>query len=100
MRDQHRDFLLYGSSASLSDTLLGRITKWYPTGSIDYKRRSNAVVELTRIQLRSMTFDDQETAEIFGLELARLLVDTSYREFAMVRYETEKKLVRQERSRR
>jgi hypothetical protein len=39
------------------------------------------------------TFDSREDAEILALELGQLLVDTSYREFVMARYESEKKSV-------
>ena len=82
-----------------SDSLLGRVSRWCPTGNIDYVRPAGSLVELTRFQLRSMTFDEQETAELFGLEIARLLVDSCYREFAIARYETEKRLVKQDRFR-
>jgi len=37
-----------------------------------------------------MKVDDQEVAEWFGLELARLFVDSRYRDFVVKRYESEK----------
>jgi hypothetical protein len=63
-------------------------------------RPARSLLELTRFQLRSMTFDEEEDAECFGLEITRLLVDSSYREFSIARYETEKRIIKQERFRR
>ena len=64
----------------MSQSLLGRVSRWYPNGSIDYVRPAGSMAELTRFQLRSMTFDEKRTAELFSLEIARLLVDSCYRE--------------------
>ena len=102
MTERYRGFSICGGAEPLSEFLLGRISQWYPTGSIDYVRPARSLVELTRFQLRSMAFDEQEDAECFGLEIARLLllVDSSYREFSIARYETEKRLIKQERFRR
>jgi hypothetical protein len=46
------------------------------------------------------TFEEKEIAEWFGLEIARLAVDSCYRDFAIARYETEKRLVKRDRVRR
>jgi hypothetical protein len=46
-----------------------------------------------------MKFDDKAVAERFGLELARLFVDAFYRDFVIQRYETEKRRIKQKRSR-
>jgi hypothetical protein len=37
-------------------------------------------VELVRFNLESFELDDQGVAALFGLEVARLVVDTSYHE--------------------
>ena len=81
MTERYRGFSICGGAAPLPEFLLGRISQWYPTGSIDYVRPARSVVAFTRFQLRSMTFDEQEDAGCFGLEIARPLVDSSYREF-------------------
>ncbi len=99
MMEQYRSFWICGGAEGQKDSLLGLVSRSCPTGSIDYVRPAGSLVELTRFQLRSMTFDEQGTAELFGLEIARLLVDSCYREFAIARYETEKRLVKQNRFR-
>jgi hypothetical protein len=82
------------------EALLGRVTQWYPTGSIDYLRRDHSLVELTRFRFTAMTFDEKVIAEWFGLGIARIVPDSSYREFAIARYPAENRLVRQSRLRR
>lgn len=47
-----------------------------------------------------MTVNDKAVAAWFGLELARLLVDSDYRDFVIARYETEKQLVKRDRLRK
>jgi hypothetical protein len=44
-----------------------------------------------------MTFDDDAVAKCFGLETARLLLDASFRDFQIARYESEKRLIKQRR---
>jgi len=95
MTQAYRGFLLYSGASPQSDTLLGRVMRWAPTGSIDHQRGDRSVIELTRFELRSLTFDDEAVAERFGLEIARLLRDSCFRDFAIARYETEKRLIRQ-----
>jgi hypothetical protein len=97
--EQYRGFRICGDAQGVSESLLGRVSNWYPKGNIDYVRPAGSLVEITRFQLRSMTFDEQGTAELFGLEIARLLVDSCYRELAIARYETEKRLLKQDRFR-
>jgi hypothetical protein len=77
-----------------------RVTQWYPTGSIDYLRRDHSLVELTRFRFKAMNFDEKVIAEWFGLRIARIVLDSSYREFAIARYEAEKRLVKRSRLRR
>jgi hypothetical protein len=43
-----------------------------------------SLVEITRFQLTNMTLEEKKIAEWFGLEIARLAVDSCYRALAMV----------------
>jgi hypothetical protein len=70
----------------------GGVTQWKPTGCIAYKGRDGSITELTRFQF-PMTFDDEPVAKWFGLEIARILLDSSYRDFAIARYESQKRRV-------
>lgn len=79
---EYKIFLIRSGSEPLSETLLGRATQWYPTGTIFYVRPNQSVVELTRFRLSGIRFDDQRVAEWFGLELARLVIDSCYREWS------------------
>jgi hypothetical protein len=100
MKERYRGFYLCGGAEPVLETLLGHITQWFPTGSIDYVRPRGSVVELARFRLPTMTVDDKVVATWFGLELARLFIDSSYRDFVIARYETEKQLVKRDRSRK
>ena len=40
---QHRGFNLYGGCEPISETLLGRVTHWKPTGSIAFKHRDASI---------------------------------------------------------
>jgi hypothetical protein len=100
MTEHYRGFYLCGDAEPQRDTLMGQIKQWMPNGSIDYIRRNNSVVELTRFRFPIMTFDDRATAKWFGLEIARILLDCDYRKFAIARYETEKQRVKQRQPRR
>jgi hypothetical protein len=99
MTEPYRTFHISGGGEPLPETLLGRISDWYATGSIDYQRRDRSVVELMRFRLACMRFDYEEVAEWFGLELARLIVDSCYRDVVIGRYETEKRRIQRKRSR-
>ena len=46
-----------------------------------------------------MTVDDEEVTKSFGLEIARLLLDSSFREFAIARYESQKRMIKEIRRR-
>jgi len=82
MDEEYRGFKLYGSSEPISETLLGRVTQWKPTGCIAFKHTNGVLTELTRFRF-PMNCDDEEVAKCFGLEIARLLLDTSFRDFQM-----------------
>lgn len=90
--DQHRGFWIYGGAEAVMQSLIGNPSGWCPTGSIDYVRSNRSMVELGWFQLRSMTFDEREDAEIFGLELARLLLDTSDGEIELAGYESQQRV--------
>jgi len=96
MNEQYRGFNLYGGCEPISETLLGCVTHWKPTGSIAHKHRNGVISELTRFRF-PMTLDDEDVARCFGLEIARLLLDASFRDFAKARYESEKRLIQQSR---
>src|SRR5215467_14343597 len=87
---QHRGFNLYGGCEPITKTLLGNVTQWKPTGCIAHKHRNGVIAELTRFRF-PMNCDDEDVAKCFGLEIARLLLDASFSEFAMARYESEKR---------
>ena len=53
---------------------------WTPGGAVLFQRANGSVVELVRFNLESFELDDQGVAALFGLELARLVVDTSHAE--------------------
>ena len=55
---------------------------WTPGGAVLFKRPNISVVELMRLNLESFELEDQGLAALFGLELARLVVDTSHLELA------------------
>ena len=58
---------------------------WTPGGAVLFQRRNHSVVELVRFNLESFELEDQGVAALFGLELARLVVDTNYRELLEMR---------------
>ena len=99
MTDSYRTFQISGGAEPVLETLLGRINGWYARGDIDYRRPDRSVVELTRFRFPCMKFDDEDVAKWFGLELARLIVDSCYRDLVIKRYEAEKRRIQQRRAR-
>src|ERR1051325_754144 len=98
MNEEYRGFNLYGGSEPISETLLGRVTQWKPTGCIAFKHTNGVLTELTRFRF-PMNCDDEDVAKCFGLEIARLLLDTSFRDFEIARYESEKRMIIESRQR-
>jgi hypothetical protein len=98
MNEQYRGFNLYGGSDPISETLLGHVTHWKPTGCIAHKRRNGVITELMRFEF-PMNCDEENVAMCFGLEISRLLLDSSFRDFAIARYESEKRMIMQSRRR-
>jgi hypothetical protein len=97
MNEEYRSFLIYSRESPVETTLLACITEWCPSGAIDYRRRDRSLVELTRFRVPAFPLNDEATAECFGLEIARLLVDVYYRELVIERYETEKRIIQRRR---
>ena len=64
---------------------------WTPGGVVLFQRDNGSVVELVRFNLESFELDDQGVAALFGLELARLVVDTSYPELMALQRDVERR---------
>ena len=64
---------------------------WTPGGAVLFQRQNSSVVELVRFNLESFELEDQGVAALFGLELARLVVDTSYPELMEMRRDVERR---------
>ena len=96
----YRGFSIYTHAEPVSSQLLGPIEGWTGRGAIDYIRPNRSVVELVRFRVPGFTFEDQETAECFALELGRLVIATCYRDLAVAPYESEKRAIFEARLRR
>ena len=86
MQEQYKDLWISGHA-----------TPGYPAGlnltpsaTVLYQRPNNSVVELTRLDVHNFAFENRQEAELIGLELARLIVDTCYPELLREREETER----------
>lgn len=97
MHRHYYGFEIYSRAEPAPGMLLGRVEQWYPAASIDYIRRDGSLVELNRVRLASITFDDQETAECFGLGLAWILIGACYRELVEMRNEANRRYAQQRR---
>ena len=93
MQEQYKDLWISGHA-----------TPGYPAGlnltpgaTVLYQRPNNSVVELTRLDVPNFAFEDRQEAELIGLELARLILDTCYPELLREREETEPIIERQSR---
>jgi hypothetical protein len=56
-------------------------------------------LRIKRREPQDSAFDEKDLAESFGLEIARLLVDTCYRDVVIAKYESEKEYVKRSRLR-
>ncbi len=63
---------------------------WTPAGAVLFQRANGSVVELVRFTLHTFELDDQGVAELFGEELARLVVDTSHLQLVAMRRSVER----------
>jgi len=52
MNEEYRGFNLYGGSEPISETLLGRVTQWKPTGCIAFKHTNGVITELSRFRFQ------------------------------------------------
>ena len=68
-----------------------------PGACVLYQRPNNSVVELTTLNVHNFELENREVAELIGLELARLIVDTCYPELLREREDTEGVIERQTR---
>jgi len=62
---------------------------WTPAGAVCFQRANGSVVELVRFNLESFDLAEQGVAALFGLELTRLVVDTSYTELVRMQRDVE-----------
>jgi hypothetical protein len=84
---QHNGFWISGSAVTgppFTDY-------WTPAGDVCFQRDNGSVVELVRFNLESFELDDQGVAALFGLEIARLAVDTSHHELMIKRRDVEQR---------
>lgn len=65
---------------------------WTPAGAVLSQRANGSVVELVRFNLESFDLADQGVAALFRLELARLVVDTSYTELLAKQRDVERRI--------
>ena len=71
MTQQHNGYLI--SSSAIPGPPY--TTYWTPRGTVLHQRPDNSVVELARLSLDDFALEDDGVAELFGLELARLVAD-------------------------
>jgi hypothetical protein len=64
---------------------------WTPAGAVLFQRLNGSVVELIRFNLESFELGDQGVAALFGLELARLVVDASQLELAAMQRDVDRR---------
>ena len=79
--EQYKEFWISGSAVSGPPYT----TYWTPAGAVLIQRPNGSVVELVRFNLEKFELEDQGATALFGLELARLVVDTSYADLSRMR---------------
>ena len=84
---QYNDFWISGSAV----TGPPHTDYWTPGGAVLFQRDNGSVVELVRFNLESFELEDEGVASLFGLELARLVVDTSQLELAAMQRQVERR---------
>lgn len=85
--EQHKEFWISGRAVPGPPYT----DYWSPAGAVLFQRDNGSVVELVRFTLHTFELDDQAVAELFGLELARLVVDTSYSELVAMQRNIERR---------
>ena len=91
MHRHYYGFEIYSRAEPAPGPLLGHVTEWYATATIDYVRRNGSLVQLTRVRLPGTTFQDEEVAEGFGRGLAWIIIGGCYRELSALRAQAEKR---------
>ncbi len=71
MMQQHNGYLISGSAIPGPPYT----TYWTPRATVLRQRPNGSVVELARLSLNDFELEDDGVAELFGLELARIVVD-------------------------
>jgi len=66
-------------------------TYWNPSGDVLIQRDDGSLVELVRFTLYTFDLDNDGVAGLFGLELARLVVDTYSPELMRKRRDVERR---------
>ena len=84
---QHNGFWISGSAV----TGPPYTDYWTPGGAVLFQRDNGSVVVLVRFTLESFELEDEGVASLFGLELARLVVDTSQLELAAMQRQVERR---------
>ena len=64
--------------------------QWKPSGCIAFRHSNGVIAELTRFGF-PMTVDDEDVAKCFGLEIARLILNASFRQFEIARRESKQR---------
>jgi len=64
---------------------------WTPAGAVLFQRPNGSVVEFVRFNLGSFELVDQGITELFGLEIARLVVDTNYADLVAMQRDVERR---------
>lgn len=84
---QHNDFWISGTAVPGPPYT----DYWTPGGAVLFQRDNGSVVELARFTLPSFELEDEGVAALFGVELARLVVDTSYPELVGMQRDIEQR---------
>jgi hypothetical protein len=71
MIEQHRGYWIHGSATPGPPNT----SYWESLGIVLKPGRNGSVIEVARLQDKGMTFDMEELAEWYGLELCRIAVD-------------------------
>lgn len=73
MMEQHNGFWISGTAVPGPPNTV----YWNPSGAVVFQCANGSVVDLVRFTLHTFELDDEGVAALFGLELTRLVVDTS-----------------------
>ena len=74
MMEQHRGYSIHGSAVPGPPYT----SYWKSLGTILKSGRSGSVIEVGRLHDSGVTFEMRELAELYGLELSRIVVDECF----------------------